>query len=848
MTDGNANSPIAPGHKQCPLPNTHQRLRQAHILWHQASESYQDVDRFLTNVNGLIQELRNVTFILQSEKSGFPDFENWYRPWQEKLKHDRHAKWLKDARNLVVKQGTLAAASHFNVRLLTYDSIEVVSLLSEKDLSIPTVLTRKDFGSVVATLRRAMEGQGDAVLGIERCWSTPDLMGGELLEVLGSQYGLLASIVLDAHVHLGILDCTSAPNGASEDPDFPAQHGRSHLLPCMMLAQGSRTDFFKLSTLEPMMGDHRSLRPSVSRDDVEWRYQFTDADKTKTFDAMDPLKLYDRVVYSSKKMLRKDRSLARIMHLRDGRGRWSAHMIMAGDRVEKYLLMHSLAQTVREKGCDALLEVGETWLFPKEYTKAVLMDAVLQVPDKEEAISVHLATRDGLTKTARTIFHRGPFGGIKFSDTKETDGERPYYLWPIYRVWYEQNRFEMAKGTRIPVWQPEYADPCICGGDQPYATCCLPVLEGAEGPLQDSDELLKAGETERAERHARAYVTRYARWVRQQTAFSLNSSHREFSEKLIPIDALALEACFAKLERCATRTGNHDAVTCAYRSLEKVVGVPVIARRLTALGSRWLIRNGRIEEGLLELGRLGRAADMTDTEALILSVRYDDHDEQEQIRLLRLAVRFALSDEERYPALLLLAHMLGENDSRSEALASVDEVLKTSAQRQTTSTALALRWSISGEDEDFQKFYSFMQAAETEEERTSAAALLISRNREGAALDLLKPLLENKHPVATLLVVECEIRSGKCTDAAERLGSMDVNASSSQQVRSGFALAHGMLVIECGREDLRGSATKLVKDILSVELRPALVAMLKTLTGSESSSAEDADGAAARTR
>jgi hypothetical protein len=59
------------GLEACPIPQTHQRLRQAHLLWHQASDNYQNVDLLLTNVDRLIQELRNITFILQSQKSTF---------------------------------------------------------------------------------------------------------------------------------------------------------------------------------------------------------------------------------------------------------------------------------------------------------------------------------------------------------------------------------------------------------------------------------------------------------------------------------------------------------------------------------------------------------------------------------------------------------------------------------------------------------------------------------------------------------------------------------------------------------------------------------------------------------
>jgi hypothetical protein len=731
---------------------------------------------------------------------------------------------------LVVKQGALTAASHFNVRFLTYDSIEVVSLLSEKDLSVLTVLARDDFRTIVTRLRSAMEGQGDAVLAIERCWCTPELMGAELLEVLGSQYGLLAKMVLDAHVNLGHLDCTSAPNHTSEDSDFPAHHGHSHLLPCMMRAQASRTDFFTLSKLEPMTGASRSLPPpAVPLTEIEWRYQFTDADKMKTFDAMDPLTIYNKLVYSSKKMLRKDRSLARVMQLRNGRGRWSGHMIMARNRVEKYLLMHLLAQEVREEGCDALLEVGESWIVPQASMKAVFLDSVLEVADKEECIFVHLATRDGLSKTARTIFRRGTFGGISFSDTEETDSERHYYLKPIYHVWYEQNRFELAKGTRIPVWQPEFSDPCLCGADQPYGSCCLPILEGTKGQLQDSDDLLAVGDLEGAERHARAAITRYARWIRQQTAFSLNTPHREFSEKMIPTDALALEACLAKLERCAMRTGNHDVVLRACNSLERFVGVPVIARRLIAIGARWLIRNGQVEEGLLELGRLGKPSEMSDTKALILSVRYGDHEPPDEIQLLRAAVKSALCDEERLPALLCLADRLAVQGLQSESLALIDEILKESDDRTIIRHAMALKWELGGDDNDFAELFNFMRVEESDEDRLGDAAFLISHRSEGAALDLLKPLLERKHPVATLLAVECDIRLGNCSDAASRLTSIQVDTSSALDLRSGFALAHGMLVLECGREDLRGLATQQLKDVLSIEHVPALVEMLRAL-------------------
>jgi hypothetical protein len=818
-----------PSLHECPIPNTHQRLRQAHLLWHQAAENYQDVDRFLTNVNGLIQELRNITFILQSEKSKFPDFDRWYQPWQERLKNDNHARWLKEARNLVVKQGALIAASRFNVRFLTYYSIDVVCLLSEKDLAVSTVLTREDFRGVVARLRTAMEGQGDAVLSIERCWSTPELMGAELLGVLGEQYGLLASMVLDAHVKIGHLDCVSGMNEDSEDPHFPAQHGRSYLLPCMMRAQASRTDFFKLSNLEQMLQGSRTISAPVNEADAAWRYQFTDAEKMKTLDSMDPLKYYEYIVYSSKKMLRKDRSLARFMLMRDGRGQWNGHMIMAEDRVEKYLLMHLLAQTVREEGCDALIEVGEIWLAHQDLTKAILLDTIDKMPNKEEAISVRLATRDGLKKHAVTTFTRGPFGGIRIGDTNEREKEEVAYLAPIYRVWHEQNQYELSKGAKAPVWHPDVSAPCLCGNELPFGVCCSPIIDGPDGSLLNSDDLLSNGKVELAERHARAAIAQYARWVRQHTALSLNSSHRDFFEKMTPTDCLALEANVAKLERWAMVTGNQDAVLRTYRRLQEFIGVPVIARRLIALGAQWLLKIGQIEEGLLELGRLGKASDMIDSKAILLSVRYGDHDPQEEIGLLKAAGSFALDNVERDSVRLRLAEHLVKQGLQSGALIYIDEVLKQSAEPTVVRNATALKWECSGADSDFARLLALMQSEKEEEDRLSAAAYLIAHGKEDAALEILKSLIEQGNPAASLIATECEILSGNCASAAKRLLSLRVDASNAIETRSGFSYLQAKLVLACGREDLRQSAIQQLQEVLSIKPDSALAELLLSL-------------------
>lgn len=75
------------------------RLFDAQTQWHSAMESYFDPNKFRISVNACIQELRNVTFVLQNNKQGIENFDDWYNPWQDKMRKNQSLKWLVSARN-----------------------------------------------------------------------------------------------------------------------------------------------------------------------------------------------------------------------------------------------------------------------------------------------------------------------------------------------------------------------------------------------------------------------------------------------------------------------------------------------------------------------------------------------------------------------------------------------------------------------------------------------------------------------------------------------------------------------------------------------------------------------------
>ena len=97
--------------EECPIPAAHNRLEEAHRLWHKAAQEYEDPISFRTNLNACIQALRNVTFVLQKQKSNIPNFESWYSEWQRRMKADAILNWIVQARNKIVKEGDLETKS-----------------------------------------------------------------------------------------------------------------------------------------------------------------------------------------------------------------------------------------------------------------------------------------------------------------------------------------------------------------------------------------------------------------------------------------------------------------------------------------------------------------------------------------------------------------------------------------------------------------------------------------------------------------------------------------------------------------------------------------------------------------
>jgi hypothetical protein len=610
-------------YSRCPLPKTHRRLVEAHVLWHQSLEQYHQPDLFQANLNATIQALRNITFILQSEKHSFSQFEDWYKHWQERMKADPILRWLIEARNTVVKQGDLETSSMAVVKLVTWKDDVLVEMAIPPDTPPSLILRNIPLFELVSNTHLPGGDLKHAAIVIERRWSVSDLAGREILDALAQAYGLLSDLVLDAHIKVGETGCSSS-NGTH--PHFRSTYHPSGTLPCMVVDSEGRSHSFSLQTGQEIEM-FRTISPGVDPAIAAKRYGLEQMDRMPGWQTADPLLFAEKVLFTAKRILRKDKVLVRMAFIRDGRGIWHQVALEASNRTEKHVLMRMVARYMESIGGDAIIDVNEVWLLPPDNAavKAHFDDA-RHVPGRGEALSVLVATREGLLRTYITPFARGPFGGIKLGDTVEAE-EHLYYLKPVIDVWQIQGTTYSPNGKRIRrLWEPDPLDTCFCGGPRRFAECCkqqLDMPDWKRNMKHEINEAIAGRDSARFEELTRAELAQYIIWVKQHTSPTRHVApelHRMFVE----VDVPALTAHIERLGEALMENGHSDSFLPQLRHIAKVIGVPELSIRLTALAAQWSFANGDYSTAVKEMETLGDLENLNDPLALILAVRLLD--------------------------------------------------------------------------------------------------------------------------------------------------------------------------------------------------------------------------------
>jgi len=412
----------------CPIPQTHQRLHQAHRLWHQTQESYPDPDGFCANLNATIQALRSVTFVLQKEHRAIPGFPEWYAQWQDRLKQDELMKWLVNARNKIEKEGDLKTHSTAQVSILAGGEPIRVAELIVNPLTPPKRIAER-YRSLPLPPHIRREG----VLRVERQWVAADLPDRELLDILAHCYGVLATLLVDAHRLCGFIMRTFRLD-AHEGRPVRTEHlaGR---LPCMVTTPEMRIARIHLESGEPLLPAAMSL--SLTREQIGAageKYK-------KAREGLTPPSSRDFIesaVYWSeyaKRVLTTDGYHVPLAILMMQDSSIELHELMFEDRQAIYVLMEQLANRVYVSGAVGVILINEGWMARPEELEGGKRPS--EVPGRRETLMVEAVAADGRRRAFITPFSRNEKGQIELETTESSDDTQYFSvnLEPIRRVW-----------------------------------------------------------------------------------------------------------------------------------------------------------------------------------------------------------------------------------------------------------------------------------------------------------------------------------------------------------------------------------------------------------------------------
>jgi hypothetical protein len=413
----------------CPVANGHARLNEAHALWHEALDAYNDPEAFITKLNALIQTLRNVTWALQKDLGKAHPLKDWYGGWQARMARDPRMQWVKKARNHIVKQGDLSTHSTARVRV-------VGELVRSETIDIQV-----DPGTPVEEIARRLNlprlnprALDEGILVVERRWSVDELPDDELLDALAHCYGVLSQLLLEAHEQ-----CSASMATCEETANDPCGWGGSHpggRLACMWAGREKRTSRRDLSSGAPTSATVESvLGPPISLDDLRRRYGSLPEPVPEEADRPEKARLLHE---QGRRFVIVDKQHIQIVWLLRGRSIVGHFILEPEDHRDAYLGMERVAADVNRLGADALIVSSEVWeaLVVDEDDPRANMRAT-EREDRRESFLTYLVQRDGTTETWRSGISRSETNEVTLSDAERAQTPTPTLVRPVLEAWAE---------------------------------------------------------------------------------------------------------------------------------------------------------------------------------------------------------------------------------------------------------------------------------------------------------------------------------------------------------------------------------------------------------------------------
>jgi hypothetical protein len=376
-------------------------------------------ETFRLSLNALIQSLRNVTFLLQSQRRDLPSFDTWYGAWQRAVKDDLVMRWVVNARNRIVKQSDLEMHSTALVRL-SFDWLNEIEDLLEVP---PHFTTHQTISGLLAVGSPLTQG----VITIERRWVDVELPTRELLEATRYAYGCLARVVRLAHNAAGVTTCGLA----ARIPECVGP-GLKESLQCMHQIDDNRRLHVDLSTMTQLTEGMEILHlDDIPREVTQARY----GEMAVSGDAIARVPQVTEMV---KRMLSVDKELATVAWLLRGPQTVDIFAMPMPNQSSKSVQMNRLADLVEQVSADGVVFICESWMDTADADLVVGdrdMKAASPPEERGECIWIIAVTKDGRSAESITVFTHGEDGEIVFGPTMVNLGGLPNMLIPVVRRW-----------------------------------------------------------------------------------------------------------------------------------------------------------------------------------------------------------------------------------------------------------------------------------------------------------------------------------------------------------------------------------------------------------------------------
>jgi hypothetical protein len=408
---------------RCPIPKAHQRLEDAHRLWHQTAASYNDPPAFRDGLNETLQALRGGTWALQQETRGGRDFQTWHDAWHERILGDAALRWLVQTHRSSVTEEDLEPASKATVTLTAERDGPVLAHFSVPP-TIPAEIIPRQLGD---TRMGPLVKQATHMV-LEREWLAADLREHELLQALAHCYGVLAEPLQEAHdgakptqpaAEPGLPDEEQAATASLADMIRDALGIPLGQPKCMAISRDMRTSVFRLQAGK-VLGPEADALEGNDAEPVRGSAGTKEIEEPEAAPKKDLLARAAWYFEEARRKLLADGVYSQRVSLYVPGQEWISVVLTPEDVQDRYGLWSRVAREVDRTGAEALLTIFE---------------AAGRRPGESPRLVLAGETAEGYHRTFSATFERRG-GQIRFGRTRfDEDGRRWYFLDPIRDIW-----------------------------------------------------------------------------------------------------------------------------------------------------------------------------------------------------------------------------------------------------------------------------------------------------------------------------------------------------------------------------------------------------------------------------